>query len=163
MGYSWWLILAILYPWVAGKFHIYLLTEIMIYSMLGLSYYLLLGHTGLLSMGHAAYFGIGGYTTALFLHRMPNLPMSLALLIGSVLRPPGRFLIGSMVLRLTKIYFSFATLAFGQMVWAIAWKWRGLTGGDDGLTGWSGQRVRDSVPGAVRSNECSLSCTTLSF
>jgi branched-chain amino acid transport system permease protein len=25
------------------------------------------------------------------------------------------------------------------MVWAIAWKWRSVTGGDDGLTGWSGR------------------------
>ena len=78
------LILAVLYPWVAGKFHVYLLTEIMIYSMLGLSYYLLLGHTGLLSMGHAAYFGIEGYTTALFLHRMPGLPVSMTLLFGAI-------------------------------------------------------------------------------
>jgi len=131
------LILAILYPLVAGKFHIYLLTEIMIYSILGLSYYLLLGHTGLLSIGHAVYFGIGGYTTALFLQRVPNLPVSLTLLIGAFSGLLAGFLIGSMVLRLTKIYFSFATLAFSQMVWAIAWKWRGLTGGDDGLTGWS--------------------------
>jgi branched-chain amino acid transport system permease protein len=134
------LVLAVLYPWFAGKFHIYLLTEIMIYSMLGLSYYLLLGHTGLLSMGHAAYFGIGGYTTALFLHRMPGLPVSLTLVFGALSGLLAGFLIGSMVLRLTKIYFSFATLAFSQMVWAIAWKWRGLTGGDDGLTGWSARK-----------------------
>jgi branched-chain amino acid transport system permease protein len=131
------LVLVILYPQFAGKFNIYLLTEIMIYSMLGLSYYLLLGHTGLLSMGHAAYFGIGGYTTALFLHQVPSLPVSLTLLFGAISGLLAGLLIGSMVLRLTKIYFSFATLAFGQMVWAIAWKWRGLTGGDDGLTGWS--------------------------
>ncbi len=131
------LIVAILYPLVAKKFQIYLLTEIMIYSILGLSFYLLLGHTGLLSIGHAVYFGIGGYATALFLHRMPNLPVSLTLLIGALSGLLAGFLIGFMVLRLTKIYFSFATLAFGQMVWAIAWKWRGLTGGDDGLTGWS--------------------------
>jgi branched-chain amino acid transport system permease protein len=131
------LVLVILYPQFAGKFNIYLLTEIMIYSMLGLSYYLLLGHTGLLSMGHAAYFGIGGYTTALFLHQMPRLPVPLTLLFGAISGLLAGLLIGSMVLRLTKIYFSFATLAFGQMVWAIAWKWRGLTGGDDGLTGWS--------------------------
>ncbi|MEW6666126.1 MAG: branched-chain amino acid ABC transporter permease [Thermodesulfobacteriota bacterium] len=133
------LILAILYPLIAGKFHIYLLTEIMIFSMLGLSYYLLLGHTGLLSMGHAAFFGIGGYVTALLLLAMPGLPISLTLLAGALSGLLAGFIIGSMVLRLTKIYFAFATLALGQMVWAIAWKWRALTGGDDGLTGWSGR------------------------
>ncbi len=51
---------------------------------------------------------------------------------------------GIMVLRLTKIYLAFATLALSQMIWAIAWKWRDLTGGDDGLTGWSDRTV--SIP-----------------
>jgi branched-chain amino acid transport system permease protein len=133
------LILALLFPLAAKKFHIYMLTEIMIYSIWGLSFYLLLGHTGLLSMGHAASFGIGGYTTAIFLRLMPNLPLSLALIFGAVSGLLAGLIIGSMVLRLTKLYFSFATLAFSQMIWAIAWKWRGLTGGDDGLTGWSGR------------------------
>jgi branched-chain amino acid transport system permease protein len=133
------LLLAILCPLVAGKFQLYMLTEIMIFSILGLSYYLLLGHTGLMSMGHAALFGIGGYTTALLLQKAPGLPISITVLAGTFSGALAGFIIGAMVLRLTKIYYSFATLALGQMVWAIAWKWRAVTGGDDGLTGWSGR------------------------
>jgi len=37
--------------------------------------------------------------------------------------------------------FLLATLSMGQMLWAIAWKWRSLTGGDDGLTGWSARVI----------------------
>ena len=131
------LVLASLYPLIVGKFHTYLLTEVMIFSILALSYYLLLGHSGLMSLGHAAYFGIGGYSAALLLCRIPNFPVPLTLVIGAFSGLLAGFLLGSIVLRLTKIYFAFATMALGQMVWAIAWKWRGLTGGDDGLTGWS--------------------------
>jgi branched-chain amino acid transport system permease protein len=124
-----------------GKFHTYLLTEIMIYSIFGVSYYLLLGHTGLLSFGHAAYFGVGAYSAALCLFHLKSLPVLLTLLIGALSGLLSGFLIGSMLLRLTKIYFSFATLSFSQMLWAIAWKWRGFTGGDDGLTGWSSSKI----------------------
>ncbi len=135
------LVLASLLPLVVAKFHTYLLTEVMIYAIFATSYYLLLGHTGLLSLGHALYFGIGGYATALCLYHLPNMPLPFALLIGAASGLLSGFVIGAMLLRLTKIYFAFATLAFGQMIWAIAWKWRSVTGGDDGLTGWSTKEV----------------------
>jgi branched-chain amino acid transport system permease protein len=38
-------------------------------------------------------------------------------------------------LRHTRIYFSMLTLAFGMMIYSVAWKWRDVTGGDDGLVG----------------------------
>lgn len=37
--------------------------------------------------------------------------------------------------RLTDIYFAMLTLAFAMLVWAIAFKWRSVTGGDDGFVG----------------------------
>ena len=37
--------------------------------------------------------------------------------------------------RLTDIYFAMLTLAFSMLVWAIAFKWRSVTGGDDGFVG----------------------------
>lgn len=135
------LVLAALCPWIVGTFNTYLFTRAIIFSVFGVSYYLLFGHTGLLSFGHAAYFGMGGYTTALCLLHLPGLPLPIALLIGAASGLLGGLLIGSMLLRLEKIYFAFGTLAFSQMFWAIAWKWRSVTGGDDGLTGWSGRMV----------------------
>ena len=135
------LVLAALFPLVMGKFHTYLLTEVMIYAILTVSYYLLLGHTGLLSFGHAAYFGIGGYVTAFCFLYAPSIPLPIAFLLAAASGLVSGLIIGAMLLRLTKIYFSFATLAFGQMLWAIAWKWRSVTGGDDGLTGWSARKV----------------------
>jgi branched-chain amino acid transport system permease protein len=135
------LVVAALCPLVVGKFNTYLLTEVMIFSIFGASLYLLFGHTGLLSFGHAAYFGLGAYSTALCLLHLPGLPLLIALLIGAASGLLAGLIIGSMLLQLQKIYFSFGTLAFSQMVWAIAWKWRSVTGGDDGLTGWSSRMV----------------------
>jgi branched-chain amino acid transport system permease protein len=135
------LVLAALCPWIVGTFNTYLFTQAIIFSVFGVSFYLLFGHTGLLSFGHAAYFGIGGYSTGLCLLHLPGLPLPISVLIGALSGLLGGFLIGSMLLRLEKIYFAFGTLAFSQMFWAIAWKWRSVTGGDDGLTGWSGRMV----------------------
>jgi branched-chain amino acid transport system permease protein len=130
-----------LYPLVAGKFYTYMVIEIMIFAMLAVSYYLLLGHSGLLSVGHAAYFGVGVYCTALSLIHLPGLPVLFAMLLGTMCGLLAGLIIGSLLLRLSKIYFTFATLAFAQMLWAIAWKARGITGGDDGLSGWSSRQI----------------------
>ena len=129
------------YPHIVGKFHVYLMMEIIIFSLLCVSYYLLLGHTGLLSFGHAAYFGIGAYCTTLLLVHFPHISIFIAILAGGILSLLSGLIIGLMLLRLTRIYFSLATLAFGQMVWAIAWKWRSLTGGDDGLVSRSAREI----------------------
>jgi branched-chain amino acid transport system permease protein len=139
-------LIAILCPFIVSKFHTYLLTQVIIYAILGISYYLLLGHTGLLSFGHAAFFGVGAYAAALSLVQMadPAVPVPVAILIGAIAGFLCGLFFGLIVLRLTRIYLAFATLALSQMIWAIAWKWRALTGGDDGLTGWSGRAV--SIP-----------------
>lgn len=129
------------YPYIVGKFHVYLMTEIIIFSILCVSFYLLLGHTGLLSFGHAAYFGLGAYCTILLLVHFPHISFFLTILAGGILSLLGGFIIGLMLLRLTRIYFALATVAFGQMIWAIAWKWRSMTGGDDGLVLRSGKEV----------------------
>lgn len=143
------LLLAFVIPILLSKFQVYLLTQVVIYSVLGVSYYLLLGHTGLLSFGHAAFFGIGAYTAALSLIYLsdPALPLPLAVLVGALSGLLCGLFFGLIVLRLTKMYLAFATLALSQMIWAIAWKWRDLTGGDDGLTGWSARQIAIPLAG----------------
>ncbi len=139
------LLIAFLFPFGASKFQTYLMTQAVIFSILAISYYLLLGHTGLLSFGHAAFFGVGAYAAALsLLHLNPETPVLFAILVGAFSGMICGLIFGIIVLRLTKIYLAFATLALSQMIWAIAWKWRDLTGGDDGLTDWSARTV--SIP-----------------
>jgi branched-chain amino acid transport system permease protein len=54
-----------LYPLVAGKFGIDLVTKIMIFAIFALSLELLVGGTGLVCFGHAAFFGIGAYAAVI--------------------------------------------------------------------------------------------------
>ncbi|MGV3653702.1 MAG: branched-chain amino acid ABC transporter permease [Noviherbaspirillum sp.] len=117
-----------------GGFSVTVLAEIMIFAIAAMSLDLLLGYTGLASFGHAAFFGLGAYTAGLVgVHYSELLPVTLAaaMAVGALAACGAAFL----VIRAVGIYFVFLTLALTQMVYAIAFKWRSLTGGDDGFTG----------------------------
>ncbi len=121
-------------PLVIHTYMILLVTEIMIMSIFALSFNLLFGYTGLLSFGHAAFFGVGGYVTALLLiHHFPSLP--LALLGGILGATVAAVVVGYFAVKLDEIYFAILTLGFGMMFYSLAHQWRAVTGGSDGLTG----------------------------
>jgi len=122
-----------LLPLLAGRYPLYLAIQILILSVFSLGFNLLFGYTGLLSFGQAGFFAVGAYGCAKILLAVPNLLLGLA---GGVVAAGGAALIlGILSVRHTRIYFSMLTLAFGMMIYSIAWKWRDFTGGDDGLVG----------------------------
>ncbi len=121
-------------PLLASPFRLLFVTEILIFSLYALAFNLLFGTTGLLSFGHSAYYGVGGYVTALALvHGWAGLPGALAL--GMAAAALAGLLIGYFCVRLDEIYFAMLTLAFSQMLFAIAWQWTEVTGGSDGILG----------------------------
>jgi len=126
------LILVVL-PSLAGRYSLYLVIQILILSVFSLGFNLLFGYTGLLSFGQAGFFAVGAYACAKILLAVPNL--FLGLLGGVVIAAAAALLLGFLSVRHTRIYFSMLTLAFGMMIYSIAWKWRDFTGGDDGLVG----------------------------
>jgi branched-chain amino acid transport system permease protein len=111
-----------------------IMSEILIMAIFALSLNLLIGYTGLVSFGHAAFFAIGSYTVGIILQKY-SISIFWALICGMALAGIAALLIGFFVTRLTAIYFSFLTLAFGQIIYTIIVKWEGLTGGDPGLVG----------------------------
>jgi branched-chain amino acid transport system permease protein len=128
------LVLALLVlPLFAGRYPLYLTIQILILSVFSLGFNLLFGYTGLLSFGQAGFFGVGAYACAKILLAVPNL--FLGLLGGVAAAGVAALLLGFLSVRHTRIYFSMLTLAFGMMIYSIAWKWRDFTGGDDGLVG----------------------------
>jgi branched-chain amino acid transport system permease protein len=109
-------------------------TDILIFALFALSLNLLVGYAGMLSLGHAAFFAIGGYTAGLLVKHF-DIPMLPALMAGPVLAALAAAVIGYFCVRLTYAYFIMLSLAFGQLVFTVIWKWQSATGGDDGLTG----------------------------
>jgi branched-chain amino acid transport system permease protein len=119
-------------PLAAGEFWVTLLTQIMIYGLLALSADLLLGHAGLFSLCHAAFFAVAAYTTAILQVRYgatTALAAPAGILAGSALS-----LVFAVAVRTRGVYFILITLAFGYIVWGVAYRWASFTGGDNGVT-----------------------------
>ena len=113
-------------------------TRILVLALAAMSVNFLLGFTGILSFGHAAYFGLGAYGAGLALKFLaPSTP--LALLCGMLLGGAAGALLGSLIVRRRGVYFAMVTIAFGQVFYYIAFQWSTLTGGDDGLRGFTRQ------------------------
>jgi branched-chain amino acid transport system permease protein len=128
------LVLLALCPFALARYQLSILTELMIFGLLALSLDLIMGYTGMVSFGHAAYFGLGAYTSALLLINFA-LPVPVALVAGALLSGLIALPIGYFSTRATGIYFAMLTLAFAQALYTIAYKWRDLTGGSDGIAG----------------------------
>ena len=131
-----WLLLAalLLLPLGMGPYGISFMTQVIIFAVFAMSLDLLIGYSGLMSFNHATFFGVGAYTVAILLsHNLEN--FWITLLAGTCIPMLLAALLGFIVLRSSGSYFLLITLAFNQMVFAVAWKWRALTGGDDGLSG----------------------------
>ena len=112
-----------------------ILNEIAYFSLFAVSFNLLFEYAGLLSFGHAAYFGIGAYTTAILLKRVGGDMLLLSILLGGIAGAIGGAIIGFFCVRRRRSYFILLTLAFNQLLWALAWKWYSVTRGDDGIGG----------------------------
>jgi branched-chain amino acid transport system permease protein len=92
----------------------------------------LLGNAGLFSLCHAAFFAVAAYTTGL-LHVRYGATTALAapagILAGTLLS-----FVFAFAVRTRGVYFILITLAFGYIVWGVAYRWASFTGGDNGVT-----------------------------
>lgn len=124
------ILLALVLPFIAP--YTALASEILVFAIFAMAYDLMLGYAGMLSFGHAMFFGLGAYTTGIILTRLyPS--VFLALVAAALIGFLAAYLIGFLCIRRRGIYFTMVTLAFGQLLYFVAFKWTSLTGGDDGL------------------------------
>jgi branched-chain amino acid transport system permease protein len=108
--------------------------EILVFALFAFSLQVLIGVGGLVSFGHAAYFGLGAYGAALAV-RWLGAPMEAALPLAPLAAALGAALFGAFIVRLTGIYLAMLTLAAAQILFAVAFQWVEVTGGDNGLVG----------------------------
>jgi len=119
-----------------SSFVVLLTTRAMCFAILAMSVDLLLGFTGLSSMGQAAYFGVGAYLTAILAtkyHVGLGWDFWLVVILGMLFGAALAALFGLFAMRASGVYFLMITLALGQCVWGLAYRWNSLTGGDNGI------------------------------
>ena len=118
-----------------------MLTHILLYGIFALSLNLLYGQSGMFSLGHAAYFGVGSYAVAILSTRYGVGELFTYVGIGIVAGALLALFLGLLAVRVTGVYFLLVTLAFGQLLYSLAVKWTGFTGGANGIPGIAFPRI----------------------
>jgi branched-chain amino acid transport system permease protein len=128
------LILVAMAPAMLSSFHLGLFTKILIMALFAMSLDLLVGYAGMISLGHAAYFGVAAYTIGLLSLRFsPHFWINICAALATTILVS--LIFGAVTMRSRGTYYLMLTLALSQTLWAIAFRWRAVTGGDDGLPG----------------------------
>jgi branched-chain amino acid transport system permease protein len=130
LALPWWL------PLIGG--YTALGSKVLIYAIATMGLNLVLGFTGGLSFGQAAYFGLGAYGSGMTL-RYLAFSTPLAIVVGTLAGGIAATLLGPLVMRRRGIYFAMITIAIGQLFYFLMVRWNEVTGGEDGLAGFSRQ------------------------
>lgn len=116
---------------IGNPFYVGIATHVLVFAMLALSLNILLGYGGMTSLGHATYLGVPAYVCAKLAAAGVAAPLAAggALLAGTLVAA----VFGVLALRARGLGFLMITLALGQIVWGMAYRWVELTGGDNGV------------------------------
>ncbi len=147
----------ILLPLAVGNaYYINISSQILLFAVMALALNVLVGYGGLVSLGHAGLLAMSGYTAALLLAAGHG--HFVADSVGIIVAIATSAVFAVLALRSTGIGFLMITLALGQIVWGIAYRWASLTNGDNGIN----VSTRPAPFGIALGNAWSFYYTTLS-
>ena len=128
------LLMAVSWPFFAGRNAVDIATLAMIYVMLGLGLNIVVGFAGLLDLGFVGFYAVGAYTYALLFHWAGWSFWEALPLAGAVAAMFG-FVLGFPVLRLRGDYLAIVTLGFGEIIRLLLINLNDWPGGPDGISG----------------------------
>jgi len=126
------LALATLPFWVGNTYYINIASQILLYAVFALGLNVLVGYAGLVSLGHAGLFGIAAYAGALLVNSGFNHFTAILGALAVTVIAAGLFAV--LALRGTGLGFVMITVALGQIVWGVAYRWISITNGDNGVS-----------------------------
>jgi branched-chain amino acid transport system permease protein len=124
-------ILATVPLWVGGTYYVNITSQILFYAIFALGVNVLAGYAGLVSLGHAGLFGIAAYAGAKIMNDGYGHIAVVAGALALTLLAAAVFAV--LALRGTGLGFVMITVALGQIVWGVAYRWISLTNGDNGI------------------------------
>ncbi|ABC21388.1 inner-membrane translocator [Rhodospirillum rubrum ATCC 11170] len=127
-------VLVLAAPRFLDAYGLSLLCEALILALSASALQLLMGTGGMVSFGHGAFFGLGAYGTAVAVVQ-GGLSLPIALACAPLAGGLGGLLVGWLISRLSGVYLAMLTLAFAEIIHALAIQAVGVTGGDNGLIG----------------------------
>jgi branched-chain amino acid transport system permease protein len=117
--------------WMHGIYYVNVASQILFYAIFALGLNVLVGYAGLVSLGHAGLFGIAAYATGYMLQL--GYGHTAAVLAALTIGVASMAVYAVLSLRATGIGFIMITLALGEILWGLAYRWISLTGGDNGI------------------------------
>jgi branched-chain amino acid transport system permease protein len=123
--------LATLPWWAGGSYYVNTGSQILLYAVFALGLNILVGYGGLVSLGHAGLFGLAAYAAAILL--ADGSGHLFAILAALLITLAGSAVFAVLALRASGIGFVMITLALGQVVWGLAYRWLSVTNGDNGI------------------------------
>ena len=118
--------------WMPGSYYINVTSQILFYAIFALGLNVLAGYGGLVSLGHAGLLGIVAYAVAYTLQAGFGHPI--AILVALVVGLASMAVYAVLALRATGIGFIMITLALGEIIWGLAYRWISITNGDNGIS-----------------------------
>ena len=128
------MIVLLILPFVLPRFYYYTVSMIMLLGLLATSLNFALGYGGIYQFHHCVFYGVGAYGAAIMLSKTGISPW-IGLLVGPLMAAIVSLIMGLICIRLSKLYFGMLQISLGSLVWAIIYRWRGFTGGEDGMHG----------------------------
>jgi branched-chain amino acid transport system permease protein len=125
-------ILAAVPLWIGGTYYVNIASQILFYAIFALGINVIVGYAGLVTLGHAGLFGIAAYTAARIMGGGHGHVAAVLGALGLTLLAAALF--AALALRGTGIGFVMITLALGQIVWGVAYRWISITNGDNGIS-----------------------------
>ncbi len=113
-------------------YYVNIASQVLLYAVFALGLNVLVGYAGLVSLGHAGLFGVAAYVVAYLLAAGHGHPF--AILGGLAAGLVGTAGFAALALRATGISFIMITLALGEIIWGLAYRWISITGGDNGIS-----------------------------
>ena len=117
---------------VSEIYYVNIASQILLYAVFALGLNVLVGYAGLVSLGHAGLFGIAAYVVAYLLAAGHGHTVAILAALAAGLVATAGF--AALSLRATGISFIMITLALGEIIWGLAYRWISITNGDNGIS-----------------------------
>ena len=141
-GYALALAAAIAFPFTQNGNAVWMavFARVGVFAAAAIGLNVVVGLAGLLDLGYIAFFGIGGYVSALFSNAIfttvhVHVPFVLVLFMGAAVAGFFGVVVGAPTLRLRGDYLAIVTLGFGEIFRIVAINWPELTRGPNGIAG----------------------------
>jgi branched-chain amino acid transport system permease protein len=112
-------------------YYVNIASQILLYAIFALGLSVLVGYAGLVSLGHAGLFGVAAYAAAYLLAAGHGHAVAVLAALAIALLATAAF--AALSLRATGISFIMITLALGEILWGLAYRWISVTNGDNGI------------------------------